>query len=73
VDIREPWSEMECVDVSLPLAADFPISWPTLPPFRKSILIWLEDYEAPNREPVRSAGHYYAQSLELEEHTGTRQ
>jgi len=71
MDIRELWREMECVDLSLPLSAEFPINWPTLPPFRKHVLSWFEDYEAPNGERVRSAGYYYAQSLELDEHTGT--
>ena len=71
MDIRELWGEMECVDLSIPLSADFPTNWPTLPPFRKRILSWFEDFAAPNGELVRSAGNYYAQSLEMDEHTGT--
>jgi kynurenine formamidase len=71
MDIRDLWGEMECVDLSLPLSAEFPINWPTLPAFRKGILSWFEDYTAPNGERVPSAGYYYAQSLELDEHTGT--
>jgi kynurenine formamidase len=71
MDIRELWDEMECVDLSIPLSAEYPVNWPTLPPFRKHILSWFEDYEAPNGELLHSAGYYYAQSLELDEHTGT--
>ena len=32
---------------------------------------WFEDYRQPNGEPARSFGPYYAQSLQLDEHTGT--
>lgn len=70
MDIRDLWREMECVDLSLPLSAEFPINWPTLPAFRKRILSWFEDYTATNGERIPGAG-YYAQSLEIDEHTGT--
>jgi len=70
--IREVWGGMDCVDLSIPLSADLPINWPPLPPFRKHILSWFEDYAAPNGETLFSTGIYYAQSLELDEHTGTQ-
>jgi kynurenine formamidase len=35
------------------------------------MLIWFEDCEEPNGGMVRGAGYYYAQSMGLDEHTGT--
>ena len=58
-------------DLSVPLSEEFPVSWPGLPPFRKRVLNWFENYREPNGEEVRSLGHFYDQSLELDEHTGT--
>jgi kynurenine formamidase len=62
---------MECIDLSVPLSEEFPVTWPGLPPFRKRVLNWFEDYREPNGEEVRSLGYFYDQSLELDEHTGT--
>ena len=69
--IQDLWNKMECVDLSVPLSEEFPVSWPGLPTFRKRVLNWFEDYREPNSEGVRSLGYYYDQSLELDEHTGT--
>jgi kynurenine formamidase len=70
-DLRALWNTLECVDLSVPLSEEFPVSWPGLPPFRKRVLNWFENYREPNGEEVRSLGHFYDQSLELDEHTGT--
>lgn len=70
-DLRDLWNTMECVDLSVPLSEEFPVSWPGLPPFRKRVLNWFENFREPNGEEVRSLGYFYDQSLELDEHTGT--
>ena len=69
--VREFWSNLECVDLSVPLSEEFPVSWPGLPSFRKRVLNWFENYREPNGEEVRSLGCFYDQSLALDEHTGT--
>jgi kynurenine formamidase len=69
--VQRFWQNMECVDLSVPLSEEFPVNWPTLPSFRRSILNWFEDYRLPTGENVRSLGYYYDQSLQLDEHTGT--
>ena len=65
------WSELQCVDLSVPLSEEFPVNWPTLPAFRKGILNWFEDFTQPNGEVMRSRGYYYDQYLAFDEHTGT--
>ena len=67
----DSWNEMECIDLSVPLSEEFPVTWPGLPAFRKRVLNWFEDYREPNGEQVRSAGKYYDQSFTLDEHVGT--
>lgn len=71
MNLIDSWTEIECIDLSVPLSPHFPVTWPGLPQFRKSILAWFEDYRNPNGETVRSVGGYYDQFLELDEHTGT--
>jgi kynurenine formamidase len=71
MDFLEWWQNIECVDLSVPLDPDFPVSWPGLPPFRKRTLNWFEDLPQPGGEVIRSRGRFYDQSLELDEHTGT--
>lgn len=65
------WKDAECVDLSVLLAEDLPVSWPTLPHFRKSILNWFEEYELPTGGRVPSGGYYYDQILTIDEHSGT--
>lgn len=65
------WSQLQCIDLSVPLSEEFPVNWPTLPTFRKGILNWFEDLPQPNGEVIRSRGFYYDQYLALDEHTGT--
>jgi kynurenine formamidase len=65
------WKNLECIDLSVPLSEEFPVSWPGLPPFRKCVLNWFEDYREPNGEKVKSRGAFYDQSLQLDEHVGT--
>lgn len=69
--VLEFWSQLQCIDLSVPVSERFPVNWPTLPAFRKSILSWFEDFQQPNGEMVQSRGHYYDQYLMLDEHTGT--
>jgi isatin hydrolase len=69
--LRDLWQNLECIDLSVPLSEEFPVSWPGLPPFRKRVLNWFENYREPNGEQVKSLGYFYDQSLELDEHTGT--
>jgi isatin hydrolase len=69
--IAEAWKGLECVDLSVPLSAQYPVTWPTLPHFRKQVANWFEDIQLPNGERLPSGGYYYAQFLELDEHTGT--
>jgi hypothetical protein len=52
VDWFEVWQELECVDLSVPLSPEFPINWPTLPPFRKRLINWFEDFDVPSGERV---------------------
>jgi kynurenine formamidase len=65
------WNNAQCSDLSVTLAEDMPVSWPTLPHFRKSILNWFEEYELPTGERVPSGGYYYDQVLTIDEHSGT--
>lgn len=69
--IADVWKELECVDLSVTLSARNPVTWPTLPQFSKRVANWFEDIQLPNGECLPSGGYYYAQSLELDEHTGT--
>lgn len=69
--IADVWKELECVDLSVTLSARNPVTWPTLPQFSKRVANWFEDIQLPNGERLPSGGYYYAQSLELDEHTGT--
>lgn len=69
--VREFWLQCDCVDLSVSLSEDYPVSWPGLPPFQKNVLNWFSDFRQPNGELVRSRGFYYDQSLALDEHTGT--
>ncbi len=71
MSIAEVWKGLECVDLSLPLSAHYPVTWPTLPQFRKQVANWFEDVVLPSGERVPSGGYYYAQFLALDEHTGT--
>ncbi len=50
--IRRFWKNLECIDLSVPLSDEFPASRPGLPPFRKWVLNWFEDYREPNGEQV---------------------
>ncbi len=65
------WNDAECVDLSVMLGEDVPVTWPTLPHFRKSILNWFEEYELPTGERVPSGGYYYDQMMTIDEHSGT--
>ena len=71
MDWLKGWGDFECVDLSVPLSPEFPINWPTLPPFRKNLVSWFEDFDLPNGARVLHHGNYYAQSLVMDEHTGT--
>jgi len=70
-NLRGLWNTLECIDLSVPLSEQYPVSWPGLPPFRKRVLNWFENYREPNGEEVRSLAPFYDQLLELDEHTGT--
>lgn len=71
MELHELWKQLECADLSVPLSEDFPVTWPTLPPFRKHIVNWFKDFVIPSGQRFRSQGFYYAQSLQMDEHTGT--
>jgi isatin hydrolase len=71
MSIISEWDEVECIDLSVPISEEFPVSWPTLPSFRRTILNWFTDYRSPNGQLVRSQGPWYDQYLQMDEHTGT--
>jgi kynurenine formamidase len=60
------------VDLSVCLSEGFPLTWPGLPPCQKRVLNWYEPLLGPHRQPfAASIGAFYAQSICLDEHTGT--
>jgi len=65
------WADVVCIDLSVTLSNEMPVSWPTLPAFRKSILNWFEDYAEPSGTVVPSKGYFYDQALSMDEHCGT--
>jgi len=65
------WADVVCIDLSLPLSNELPVSWPTLPAFHKSLLNWFEDYAEPSGTVVPSKGYFYDQALSMDEHCGT--
>ena len=65
------WADVVCVDLSVPLSNELPVSWPTLPAFHKSLLNWFEDYKEPSGTVVPSNGYFYDQALSMDEHCGT--
>jgi kynurenine formamidase len=69
--ILDLWKNMECIDLSVTLSEAYPVSWPTVPQYRKRTLNWFEDFHGPDGELVRSQGAYYDQYLEMDEHAGT--
>jgi len=69
--IQDLWTDMECIDLSVPLSEEYPLNWPSLPPFRKRLLNWFKEYTEPNGVQVPSRGLWYTQSFEIDEHTGT--
>lgn len=71
MNLVEWWRQMECVDLSVTLSPDLPVTWPGLPHFHKRVLNWFESWREPNGEVIRSAGCYYDQWLEIDEHCGT--
>jgi kynurenine formamidase len=71
MNLLECWRDMECVDLSVALSPELPVTWPGLPHFRKRVLNWFEDWREPNGEVLRSAGCFYDQWLEIDEHSGT--
>ncbi len=71
MDWMNLWKNVECVDLSVLLSEEYPVSWPTLPHFRKSPLNWFENYTQPSGQLVVSHGYYYDQLLTIDEHSGT--
>jgi kynurenine formamidase len=69
--VRELWRGMECIDLSVILSEEYPVTWPGLPAFRKRVLNWFEDYREPNGETVKSLGAFYDQTFTMDEHMGT--
>jgi kynurenine formamidase len=65
------WADVVCIDLSVPLSNELPVSWPTLPAFHKSLLNWFEDYAEPSGTVVPSKGYFYDQALSMDEHCGT--
>lgn len=65
------WADVVCIDLSVPLSNELPVSWPTLPAFHKSVLNWFEDYAEPSGTLVPSKGYFYDQALSMDEHCGT--
>ncbi|HXY52605.1 MAG TPA: cyclase family protein [Terriglobales bacterium] len=64
-------ADIVCIDLSLPLSNELPVSWPTLPAFHKSLLNWFEAYTEPSGTMVPSKGYFYDQALSMDEHCGT--
>jgi kynurenine formamidase len=71
IAIAAKWGDVVCIDLSVPLSNELPVSWPTLPAFRKSLVNWFEDYTEPTGAVVRSKGYFYDQALYMDEHCGT--
>ncbi|MCC7015978.1 MAG: cyclase family protein [Rhodospirillales bacterium] len=65
------WRSLRLIDLSAPLGADKPVTWPGLPPFRNEVLNWFERSTLPNGSALPSIGAFYDQLLLLDEHTGT--
>ncbi len=60
------------VDLSVCLDERYPLTWPGLPSFQRRVLNWYEPVLGPHGQPfAASIGAFYAQSICLDEHTGT--
>ena len=64
-------ADIVCIDLSVPMSNELPVSWPTLPAFHKSLLNWFEAYTEPSGTMVPSKGYFYDQALSMDEHCGT--